>query len=220
VKKSTDQDSVNVRQRHWDAAYADRGEQVSWHQADPRLSVELVQAVAGDRARRDGPVIDVGGGTSRLASRLVSDGFTDVTVLDVAPAAIEAARRRPGGDQITWIQADLLTWRPSRRYQIWHDRAVFHFLTDPADRTAYLAILHAALAPGGVLVLATFAPGGPTHCSGLPVARYTADDLAKELNTGLAAHGETVIITGQRTEQHHTPAGAVQPFSWITARFG
>lgn len=217
MKDSTVHDPVSVRQRHWDAAYADRGEQVSWHQTDPRLSVELIEAVAGDRTGRDKPVIDVGGGTSRLAPRLVSEGFTDVTVLDVAPSALEAARRRPGGDQITWIQADLLTWRPSRRYQVWHDRAVFHFLTDSADRAAYLATLHAALVPGAALVLATFAPEGPTHCSGLPVARYTADGLATELNTGLAAHGGAVTVTGQRTEQHHTPAGVVQPFTWLTA---
>jgi trans-aconitate methyltransferase len=218
VKDRTDLDSVTLRQRHWDAAYTDRGEQVSWHQTDPRLSVELIKAVASAGHGRDGPVIDVGGGTSRLASRLVNEGFTDVTVLDMASTALETARRRAGGDQIAWIQGDLLTWRPSRRYQIWHDRAVFHFLTEPAERAAYVATLHATLAPGGALVLATFAPNGPTHCSGLPVDRYAADDLAEELNAGLTTHHSAITITGQRTEQHHTPARAIQSFTWLTAR--
>ena len=218
MKDRTGLDSVTLRQRHWDAAYTDRGEQVSWHQTDPRLSVELIEAVARAGTGRDGPVIDVGGGTSRLASRLVNEGFTDVTVLDMASTALETARRRPGGDRIAWIQADLLTWRPSRRYQIWHDRAVFHFLTKPAERAAYVATLLATLAPGGALVLATFAPDGPTHCSGLPVDRYAADDLAEELNAGLATHHSAITITAQQTEQHHTPARAIQSFTWLTAR--
>lgn len=200
-------------QGRWDAIYTDRGEQVSWHQADPRLSVELIETLLDGTPGQDRSVIDIGGGASHLASRLLTSGFTDVTVLDVSKAALDAARRRPGADRITWIQADLLTWRPSRRYQIWHDRAVFHFLTDPADRANYLTTLHEALESGGGIVLATFAPDGPTHCSGLPVARYTATDLAGEMAT---AFGDVVV--GHHTEQHHTPTGAVQPFTWITAR--
>ncbi|GAA3948010.1 class I SAM-dependent methyltransferase [Actinomadura viridis] len=211
---------AGARQDHWDTVYSDRGERrVSWYQADPRLSVELIEEAAGEG--RDGAVIDVGGGASLLASRLVDEGFRDVTVLDVSEVALETARRaasrRPGGERITWVHADLLSWRPPRRYAIWHDRAVFHFLTERADRAAYLAVLRAALVPRGAIVLAAFAPEGPGHCSGLPVARYDAGGLAAEL-TG--AFGDDVTLTARRTERHVTPAGAVQPFTWISARLG
>jgi SAM-dependent methyltransferase len=206
-----------LRQRHWDAVYAGRNErQVSWYQADPRLSAGLIADHAATMAAgQDSAVIDAGGGTSLLAERLVAGGFTDVTVLDVSQGALAAAARRPGGAQVTWIHADLLDWEPPRRYHIWHDRAVFHFLTSPADRAAYLATLRAALADGGAIVLATFAAGGPAHCSGLPVARYDAAGLAAELAT---AYGGAVTITGHRTQHHQTPAGVIQPFTWIRGR--
>jgi hypothetical protein len=139
-----------ARREHWDAVYSSRGEQqVSWYQADPRLSAELItDAAAGLAAGRDSAVIDAGGGASLLAGRLAATGFTDVTVVDVSATALAAARRRPGGSQVTWINADLLAWRTPRAYQIWHDRAVYHFLASPADRAAYLGTLRAAL-PGG-----------------------------------------------------------------------
>jgi SAM-dependent methyltransferase len=205
-----------ARHEHWDAVYSSRGEQqVSWYQADPRLSTELItDAAIVTGAGRDSAVIDAGGGASLLAGRLAAAGFTDVTVVDVSAAALAAARRRPGGDQITWINADLLAWRPPRAYQIWHDRAVFHFLTSPADRAAYLGTLRAALPGGGAIILATFAADGPAHCSGLPVTRYDAAGLAAELT---AAYCGAVTITGHRTQHHHTPAGVIQPFTWITA---
>lgn len=149
------------RPRHWDAAYAGRGEQqVSWYQADPHVSAGLIGDHAATMAAgKDSAIIDAGGGGSLLAARLVATGFTDVTVLDVSRAALTAAARRPGGAHVTWIHADLLDWQPARRYHIWHDRAVFHFLTSPGDRAAYLATLRAALAGGGAIVLATFAAG-------------------------------------------------------------
>jgi trans-aconitate methyltransferase len=202
---------------HWNSIYRDRGpSHVSWFQSEPQPSLELITALASDH--RDG-VIDVGGGTSVLAARLAGQGFTDVTVLDVSCQALQhardAARNTPGADTITWTCADLLAWRPDRAYRIWHDRAVFHFLTDPADRVIYLSTLRAALADGGAIVLATFAPGGPTHCSGLPVARYSPQELAAQLTTVL---GDEVSLVSSRTDPHHTPAGAIQPFTWITAR--
>jgi hypothetical protein len=205
-----------ARREHWDAVYSSRGEQqVSWYQADPRLSAELItDAAVGMAASRDSAVIDAGGGASLLAGRLAAAGFTDVTVVDVSAAALAASRRR-GGNQVTWINADLLAWRPPRAYQIWHDRAVCHFLTSPADRAAYLGTLRAALPGGGAIILATFAADGPAHCSGLPVVRYDGAALAAEL-TG--AYGDAVTITGCRDEQHRTPSGIIQPFTWITAR--
>ncbi len=206
-----------ARHEHWDAVYSSRGDQqVSWYQADPRLSAELItDAAAGMAAGRDSAVIDAGGGASLLAGRLAAAGFTDVTVVDVSAAALATASRRPGGNQVTWINADLLAWRPARAYLIWHDRAVYHFLTSPADRAAYLGTLRAALPGGGAIILAAFAAGGPTHCSGLPVARYDGAGLAAEL-TG--TYGDAVTITGSRDERHRTPSGIIQPFTWITAR--
>jgi SAM-dependent methyltransferase len=209
--------SSHAGQSHWDGIYAGRDEdQLSWYQAEPRLSVGLIEEQAASMpGGRHSAVIDAGGGTSALAARLAAAGFTDVTVLDISAAALEAASRRPDSKQVTMIRADLLDWRPPRRYQIWHDRAVFHFLTSPADRAAYLGTLRAALAGGGAIVLAAFAADGPERCSGLPVARYDAAGLAAELT---AAYGDAVTITGHRAEHHRTPARVIQPFTWITAR--
>jgi hypothetical protein len=205
---------TGARAGHWDAIYSDRGPtQVSWFQHEPQPSLDLIIAMAGDR---DGGIIDVGGGASLLAAGVVAAGFTDVTVLDVSAQALQQARRLTGGaEAIGWICADLLTWRPNRTYRIWHDRAVFHFLIDPADRVAYLTTVRAALAEGGAIVLGTFAADGPTRCSALPVTRYSAEELAGELT---AAFGNEVAVTGTHVDRHHTPAGTVQPFVWITAR--
>lgn len=204
---------------HWDSAYTALGEQgVSWYQAQPRLSAELIADAARVLAAgKESAIIDAGGGASLLATWLADAGYTDVTVLDVSEAALAAGRRHPGSDRIAWIHADLLTWRPGRAYQIWHDRAVFHFLTDAADRASYLATLRAALYLGGAIIMATFAADGPRTCSGLPVARYDADGLAAELT---AAFGDAVTITGSLAEIHRTPGGVDQPFTWITARLG
>lgn len=206
-----------ARQAHWEAVYAGRDErQVSWYQANPGMSVRLVREQAAALPQGKGSaVVDAGGGTSSLAERLAADGFTDVTVVDIADPALSAAAGRPGGERVTRVRADLLTWQPPRRYQIWHDRAVFHFLTEPAGRAAYLATLRAALPPGGAIVMAAFAPHGPAQCSGLPVARYDAEGLASELT---AAFGDAVTVTGHHAEEHRTPSGAIQPFTWITAR--
>jgi SAM-dependent methyltransferase len=208
---------TTTRRDHWDAVYAKRDEQLlSWYQADPRMSVRLIEEQATAMPTgKDSAVIDVGGGTSALAARLAGSGFTDATVLDISAAALAAAARHADGARVTVVQADLLAWRPARRYHIWHDRAVFHFLTDPADRAAYLATLRAALADGGAIIMAAFAADGPARCSGLPVARYDAAGLAAELT---AAYGEAVTVTGHRRELHHTPSGVIQPFTWITAR--
>ncbi|HEU5025572.1 MAG TPA: class I SAM-dependent methyltransferase [Spirillospora sp.] len=203
---------------HWDAVYRDRGPGgVSWFQAEPQPSLDLITELG---AGADGGIIDIGGGASALAIRLAQRGFDDLTVLDLSGEALRESRLQAaeqGVDAaIRWVRADLLTWRPDRTWRIWHDRAVFHFLTDPADRAAYLATLRTALErPGGAVVIGTFAPGGPEHCSGLPVARYSAEDLA-ELLTG--AFDGDLVITGSRVERHRTPGGAVQPFTWTTAR--
>jgi SAM-dependent methyltransferase len=157
------------------------------------------------------PIIDVGGGASLLVDELVARGYTDVSVLDVSSTALELARRRLGdAAPVLWLCQDILSWEPDREYALWHDRAVFHFLTDTAGQAKYLAVMGQAIADGGMLVMATFAADGPDRCSGLPVARYDLTDLERLLD-GFA-------VAESRREEHLTPDGAVQPFTWISAR--
>jgi trans-aconitate methyltransferase len=185
--------------------YQDRSPlEVSWYEREPAMSLRLLDA-AGLTAQTS--VIDVGGGASLLVDRLVARGVADVTILDIAEPALKVSRDRlgPAGERVAWLAEDLLAWQPPRQYDLWHDRAVFHFLTEPADRARYLAVLRAALSPGGHAVVATFAPDGPEYCSGLPVARYGPADLADELGLRLVR---------EEREEHLTPAGVLQPFTW------
>jgi trans-aconitate methyltransferase len=155
------------------------------------------------------PVIDVGGGASSLPDRLVAQGFSDVSVLDLSETALKEGRRRLGtATAVTWLHEDILTWRPARRFGLWHDRAVFHFLTDDGDRSNYLATISEALEPGSGIVMATFADDGPEHCSGLRVSRYSVEAL-------LGVLGGRVTLVDARRELHTTPGGAVQPFTWV-----
>ena len=196
--------------RHWDDRYQRIGDlHVSWFQARPDTSLELIDYLGIDPST---PVLDVGGGNARLVDELVARGFQDVTVLDVSAHALRLSRRRldaPG--VVTWLHADVLTWRPQRRWGLWHDRAVFHFFTDPADRATYLENLDRALQPGGSFVIGTFAPDGPDRCSGLPVRRYDRTALGDEVLAALPA----AAVRAWRDESHLTPLGATQPFSWI-----
>jgi 2-polyprenyl-3-methyl-5-hydroxy-6-metoxy-1,4-benzoquinol methylase len=195
--------------RHWDTVYATRGsEQVSWAQRDPGPSLAAVDALEVDHTDA---VIDVGGGTSAFAGALAQRGFTDITVLDLSVEAINGGINRYGADRITWQLGDVLDWGPEREYGLWHDRAVFHFLTDATNRQRYLDALDAAVAPGGAIIIETFAPEGPDHCSGLPVARYSPAALAHELGAGLA-----LVASGEY--EHSTPAGAGQAFIWLALR--
>jgi SAM-dependent methyltransferase len=201
----------SARSRHWDEVYDTKSaEGVSWFQPEPVVSWELIDGLRLDRTR---PVIDVGGGTSKLVDRLVERGHTDVTVLDVSAQALRMAQHRLADRAwlVRWENTDLLGWTPQRRFALWHDRAVFHFLTDPDDRARYRELVTAGVAPGGYLILATFAADGPEHCSGLPAARYNGEDLAEQLGAGFT----TVTI---HREHHHTPTGADQPFTWPLMR--
>ncbi len=207
---SNPQRNSEERARHWDSAYTAGGVRgVSWYQDAPTVSLELIEALG---IARDAAIIDVGGGASVLADRLVERGFVDVSVLDVSAAALAEARSRmAGAARVHWLHEDLLDWRPERRFDLWHDRAVFHFLIAPADRDEYLRILRSALRPDGCVVLATFAEDGPELCSGLPVARYSAARLADVL-------GEGFELVETRREEHVTPKGVMQPFTWVVAR--
>ena len=163
--------SATERQTHWENVYTTKSEkEVSWFQETPSPTLELL-ALIGATSRS--AVIDVGGGASRLVDSLVSQGYDDVTVLDLSTAALAAAKARLAGkaDRVQWIAADVTTWPPSRAYDVWHDRAAFHFLVDPADQAAYRDRLRRALRRGGYAIIGTFALDGPEKCSGLPVAR-------------------------------------------------
>jgi trans-aconitate methyltransferase len=158
-------------------------------------------------------VIDVGGGASPLAGVLLDRGFADLTVLDISAAGMRHAQARlgPRASQVHWLAADILSWHPQRRYQAWHDRAVFHFLTADKHRQQYLCTLDAATSPGAVAVFGCFAQDGPQHCSGLPVARYSPAQLARQF-------GPEWRLINQDRDEHITPAGAIQPFTWIALR--
>lgn len=192
---------------HWRDVYSRLAvTEVSWFQAHPEFSLELITA-AGVRA--DEPIIDIGGGASVLADRLLERGHHDITVLDIAAEALANSQRRLGehAAEVAWVAANLLTWQPPRRYRLWHDRAVFHFLTNAVDRDRYRQMLEAALAPGGHVVIGTFAEDGPTRCSNLPTARYSSEELAAQFP------GLQTVRTGR--EEHRTPAGNIQTFSWV-----
>jgi SAM-dependent methyltransferase len=196
--------------RRWDETYATRGaDRVSWYQAEAAISLKLVDALG---LEPDAAVIDIGGGTSPLAAQLVGHGFRDVTVLDISAEALAEAQRRAGaGAPIHWLHEDLLVWRPERRYDLWHDRALLHFLVGPADRNRYLETLSTTLRRHGSVVIGAFAPDAPGHCSGLPVTRYSAPDLATLL-------GRSFELIATRREEHVTPGRAIQPFTWMAAR--
>jgi trans-aconitate methyltransferase len=174
------------------------------------MSLRMLDA-AGIQA--DASVIDVGGGASPLAGALLERGFGDVTVLDISAAGMAYARQHLGAraGRVEWLVADVRTWAPGRRYRVWHDRAVFHFLIIAEERRQYLDVLESATEPGAVAVFGCFAPDGPQRCSGLPVARYAAHDLAGEL-------GRRWTLISQDREEHHTPAGVIQPFTWAALR--
>jgi len=199
------------RQAHWENVYTTKGEnEVSWFQQSPAPSLELI-VQAG--AVRNSAIIDIGGGASRLVDHLVEQGFEDVTVLDLSDAALTAAKARLGApaDRVQWLVADATIWEPAKRYDIWHDRAAFHFLTDANDRAAYIARLTRGLKAGGHAIIATFALDGPEKCSGLPVARYDGASLARTLGTPFK------LVHTQRHE-HATPWGSRQIFQFSVFR--
>ena len=182
---------------------------MSWFQTAATLSVDLLAT----HVATDSPVVDIGAGTSPLVDALLQRGYGDVTLLDIAENALAATRKRiakAADARVSYVVTDVTWWKPLKKYAAWHDRAVFHFLTDPRDRVAYRNVLACAVAPAGQVVLATFGVDGPDRCSGLPVARYSADSLAAEFE-GL------LRLEEGRQEVHITPKGVEQVFQY--ARF-
>ena len=199
------------RQSHWEDVYTSKGEnEVSWYQDSPTISLDLL-ALAG--ATPASAIIDIGGGASRLVDELLARFFLDVTVLDLSAQALAVARARLGADagRAKWIAADATSWEPPQRYDIWHDRAAFHFLTSAEQQAAYMDRLKSALAPGGHVIIGTFAPDGPEKCSGLPVMRHDANTLSALL-------GEGFSLLDTRRHEHATPWGSSQRFQFSTFR--
>lgn len=199
------------RRDHWDEVYRTKAEnEVSWFEEEPALSLELMR-LAG--LTPTSSVIDIGGGASHLVDNLLRLGLSRVTVLDISEAALATAQARlgPEASRATWIAADVTTWEPLQVYDIWHDRAAFHFLTQPEDRAAYGRCLAKALKPGGHAIIASFAEDGPERCSGLPVTRYSPQALATAL-------GSMVELVESRRHSHATPWGTVQKFQFSLFR--
>jgi trans-aconitate methyltransferase len=196
-----------ARQDHWQKVYQEKGEyQVSWFQDRPMVSLELIDAVG---AKASSAVIDIGGGASRLVDALVDKGYRDLTVLDLSESAVSISKTRlgPRASGVSWILADVTQWLPIRQYDLWHDRAAFHFLTTAADRANYVGALSKALRPGGHAVIGTFAIDGPERCSGLPVVRYDAPRLSEVL-------GPAFSLVETRRHDHKTPAAVIQRFQF------
>ncbi len=191
---------------HWEHIYrTKRSDQVSWYQPQPQRSLDLIRRVCPPP---DGAIIDVGGGTSSLVDHLLDAGYSDLTVLDLSGTALEKTRARLGSRAaaVQWVEADVLEADMRvARYSVWHDRAVFHFLTAPDTRERYVRQVRRAVRPGGHVLVATFAADGPTRCSGLDVHRYSREDLHGEFGAGFD------LVTSER-EEHITPAGVTQAF--------
>jgi len=196
------------RKAHWQKIYEEMdASEVSWFQAEPSISLELINNC--DLNPSDS-IIDVGGGAAVLIDCLMHRGYSRLAVLDISVAALEASKRRLGieANRIEWITSDITAFRPPEQFALWHDRAVFHYLTDSNDRKNYVAVLRQALRPGGHLIIASFAIGGPEKCSGLPVVQYDSRKLLAEL-------GPAFRLVEERAESHVTPAQRMQKFVYF-----
>jgi SAM-dependent methyltransferase len=197
---------------HWERIYLTTGPgQVSWFQPDAAMSLELIRSVA---PARDSAIIDVGAGASTLVDGLLAEGYARITVLDLSAAALAQARHRvnDAGRSVVWREGDVLSAElDSAAYDVWHDRAVFHFLTTAVDRARYVAQVRRAVRPGGHVIVATFALDGPSRCSGLDVSRYSPDALH-------AQFGSDFRLMESRREEHVTPRGTTQAFLYCLCR--
>jgi SAM-dependent methyltransferase len=199
--------STLERQAHWQNVYQTKDEKTaSWFQERPDISLDLIHATGVDT---NALIIDIGGGASRLVDALISEGFNAVSVLDLSEKALAASRARLGADgaQVQWIVADITCWQPTQTYDVWHDRAALHFLTDPKDRAAYVERVMKAMRIGGRVIIGTFAPDGPERCSGLPVVRHDAATLGELL-------GPSFMLAETRRHNHQTPSGVIQRFQF------
>lgn len=197
---------------HWEKIYHTKDSaQVSWYQLHPRLSLRYIQSTGVGHGAH---IIDIGGGASTLVDHLLDDGFQHVTVLDISLEALQIAQRRLGQRDVlvTWLEADITQADLSHHvYDVWHDRAVFHFLTQQEERQRYINTVKEAVKPGGHIIISTFASDGPDHCSGLDVSRYDPQSLHNEF-------GEHFELLDSTHEEHHTPFGTEQKFIYCYCR--
>ncbi|MWD29324.1 methyltransferase domain-containing protein [Aquicoccus sp. SCR17] len=196
---------------HWNEVYGSHGEEaVSWFQKEPQPGLELIERYGGGRAAS---VIDIGGGASQLADALWASGYRDLSILDISETALGRARKRlaSSAEKVGFIVADVTTWNPARHWDVWHDRAVMHFLVSETGQAAYRRALLAATAPGSVAIIGTFAPDGPERCSGLPVRRWSADELSEFFAPEFS-------LVDRRRHRHETPGGVTQSFEFAVLR--
>jgi 2-polyprenyl-3-methyl-5-hydroxy-6-metoxy-1,4-benzoquinol methylase len=197
---------------HWEHIYRTKAPtQVSWYQEH---SLQSLKFIVDTGIPKTGPIIDVGGGSSALVEDLLKDGYEHITVLDISAAALQIVQQKLGAhaNQVTWLEADILQAKlPHHEYDLWHDRAVFHFLTQPEDRKRYVQVVKQAVKPGGYVIVATFASDGPERCSGLEVARYDPESLHSEF-------GNSFELVDSAHESHHTPFGTEQKFIYCYCR--
>ncbi len=196
------------RKEHWETVYTkNKDTEVGWYQADPEISFSLIQKASPDQGR----VIDIGGGTSRLPEKLLDQKYEKIAVLDISAAAVARAQARLAerAANITWIVADITEIQDVGAFDVWHDRAVFHFLLNPEDRKQYVLLAARTVPIGGNLIIGAFAQDGPPRCSGLDVRRYDAASLAAEF-------GNCFQIVEERSHLHTTPTGKPQHFVFVT----
>jgi len=196
------------KKSHWENMYANRSpDAVSWFQLEPTLSLELITK---EELSTEATIIDVGGGASSLGLKLFDAGYKNLTILDISAIALSHAKEALGefADKIEWVEEDITQFAAPHPYDVWHDRAVFHFLTESEDRTKYIEVLNNSLNIGGYLLLAAFAIGGPEKCSGLDIVQYDLDTLTRELGNGYR-------LLEQRSELHTTPDGKEQHFNYF-----
>ena len=192
--------------QHWDKVYSEKQPtKVSWYEPMPEVSLNLIKEC---KLGKDAAIIDIGGGDSFLAEFLVSKGYTNVTVVDISEKAIERAKERmcEKADEVTWIVADAANFNPGKQFDLWHDRAAFHFLTDEAKKENYLKTLFAAVKPGGYVLMSTFSETGPAKCSGLEVQRYSVGEMQELFRE------EFNVLSGKSVD-HTTPSGKTQNFT-------
>jgi SAM-dependent methyltransferase len=196
------------RKNHWEHVYQDKAPlEVSWYQQKPELSLELIRHTGIDKTSA---LIDIGGGASTLVDYLLGDGYTNISVLDISAKALQHAQQRLGesAKAVRWIVTDITAFNAPSTYELWHDRAVFHFLTAQSDRQAYVSVLKRSLNPNGHVIIAAFGIGGPLKCSGLDIVQYDAKKLFKEL-------GDEFDLVEEASEIHHTPDGREQLFGYF-----
>jgi 2-polyprenyl-3-methyl-5-hydroxy-6-metoxy-1,4-benzoquinol methylase len=195
------------RRAHWHRVYQTKDErEVSWFQESPEISVDLIRRTG---VGPDAAILDVGGGASRLVDALLLAGYKSVSVIDLSEKALATAKARLGaqGDRVNWVVADITSWHPPRLYDLWHDRAAFHFLTTEDDQAAYAKAVQEAVPPNGHVIVGTFALDGPERCSGLPIVRHDEVSIGRIL-------GSSFVLRETRRDDHLTPGGSVQHFQF------